>query len=158
MGNRNLFPCTGFTSSKCYDIAKVLSPEFINDVKLAVMIDGVLYSHAGARQELFSFKPDGWDIKLFLNEIEEVTKHWRTLYVDHRFLGCGRYRGGDCDFGGLTWCDFNGEFYPSEGLPPQIVGHTKGDEPRSKGQNWCIDCRQTYYAIVTDGKPEFKKI
>lgn len=153
----NAFPCSGFTSSKCFDIAKVLDWCFIKRTKLAVMIDGVLYTHAGARPELFPLRPDGYDIKAFLNEASSVNDDF-SIRTNHVFLGVGHVRGGFNNFGGLTWCDFNHEFRESEGLPPQIFGHTKGDEVRQKGQNYCIDCKQTYYAVVTDGVPEFKKI
>jgi hypothetical protein len=155
--NRNAFPCSGFTSNKCFDIAKVLTWDFIQQIKLAVQIDGVIYSHAGILPQFFPLRPEGYDIKSFFNQVDELTKDW-WLHPNHYLLGCGRARCGYQDHGGLIWCDWNIEFRDSAGLPTQIFGHTKGNEVRQKGQNYCIDCKQTTYAIVTDGKPEFKTI
>jgi len=40
-------------------------------------------------------------------------------------FSAGYYRGGNAPIGGITWCDFTGEFVPTKGLN-QIFGHTPG--------------------------------
>ena len=152
---RNKFPCSGFTSNRCFEIAKHLSEEFIKETKLAVWIDDVLYTHAGARPELFNYTEAGFDIPAFLKEVDLVNSEWQ-FHNAHPFFWCGHYRGGFNEFGGLLWCDFNGEFIVNEHLPKQICGHTADTVTRQRGQNLCLDAKQTAYAIVTDGVAQIK--
>lgn len=52
--------------------------------------------------------------------------------VGHWFFNAGRSRGGMQRVGGITWCDFEREFFPIKGLN-QILGHT----PQMQTPRWC---------------------
>ena len=96
-----------------------------------------LISHAGVSQ-------------LFL-------EHYNSTLPDYLaagdFMQIGRYRGGSYGHGGLYWCDWNQEFEPVEGVP-QIVGHTRGNLIRAKGNSFCIDCLEDTdpQGLLIDGK------
>lgn len=155
----NHFYCSGFTKSKAYDIAKYLSPDFIKETKLAHFEDGVLYTHAGARPELFKWKGDKYDVEGFLKECERLDSNFTWKFEPlHPFLQIGKRRGGRSEFGGLTWADWREHDVYDLSLPIQVFGHCGLNTPQQKGNNHCIDAKQTYYAIVTDGKVEYKNV
>ena len=92
--------------------------------------EGFFISHAGISQRLLDSNGITADEYIEAAQFNEI----------------GRYRGGRHTCGGLFWCDWNKEFEPVEGLP-QIVGHTRGDLIRAKGNSYCIDC-------LEDTKPQ----
>ena len=152
----NHFYCSGYTKSKAYDIGKYLSREFIENTKLAHFEDGVLYTHAGARPELFKIKDGKYNVQGFLKECERLNKSWKFEPL-HPFLSIGQSRGGCSEFGGLTWCDEKREFKTCEELPFQCFGHTpQYDYPKLTNKYCCLDVGQTYYAIIQNGQIEIK--
>lgn len=69
------------------------------------------------------------ELEAYLNE--QCRYAWReSSWVN----GIGHSRGGCNRVGGLTWCDFEREFYPVKGLN-QIVGHTPQGQGTAK---WCF--------------------
>lgn len=154
----NHFYCTGFTKSKAYDVGKYLSKEFIKETKFVHFEDGVLYSHAGARPELFKYINGQFDVAGFVREADRLNETWK-LEPLHPFLQIGHCRGGRSEFGGLTWADWRSEHHVySLELPTQVFGHSSVYQPRKLGNNHCIDARQTWYAIVSDGNVEYKTV
>lgn len=152
------FQCSGASKNRTYNIGKYLSEDFILNSKLAHFEDDVLYSHAGARPELFEYINGQYDIDLFIAETESLWRNWNWKGTpNHKFFNVGVCRGGHDLFGGLTWCDFNQEhWYNSNKLPIQVCGHSGLTNPGKRGNIHCIDCRQTWYAIVDNGQIEYK--
>jgi len=156
------YPCSGFNNSKAKIIAKHLNEEVIKRAHLVLSVNGWLVSHAGVSPYLwpYSEEGEGSDEKSLNKLLEQSEGAWENFrfMTDTPFLYCGPGRGGYDRYSGVTWGDWDLEFY--DGLPqPQLVGHTVGDEPRQKGGSWCIDCAQTTYAILHEGgELEIKKI
>lgn len=144
--------CGGFTRSKSCDIAKVLTVEFFGKFKLVDYVDGVLYSHAGILPNFIPHYPDGsLGIDSFLESCKFSLANFRSG-IDDPLLAVGTYRGGDADYGGVLWCDWNVEFFTNEFMPKQICGHTYVPQPSKNGNAVCIDSAQTCYAIIEDGE------
>ena len=55
------------------------------------------------------------EIKIGLEQARDNRRHW--------IFNAGYCRGGSQNYGGITWCDYIEEFYPTIGLN-QICGHT----------------------------------
>ena len=85
--------------------------------------EGFLISHAGVSNTL---------LELYNITLQEYLE-------DEIFEDVGYCRGGWSTVGGLHWCDWNYEFKPIKSQP-QIVGHTRGNYIRQKGNSYCIDC------------------
>lgn len=160
----NPFRCSATSNSKAKNISKIISDEFIKKQKLATLVDNVLYSHAGATPDLFNLIDDGEnkkvDLEGFLKEADDVALNFKTK-SSHPFFRVGFSRGGSYGTGGLTWRDFPKEVVDDgyDHLPVQIFGHSACNQPIRKGNNFCIDCRQSWYAIVTNGEfIEFKNL
>lgn len=151
----NPFLCSSFNRETAAVVCENLSKDFINECQFAVMHDGIVYSHAGVMPDFF-FHKGKVDVEEFFNDIKSLNQNWRTD-VDNLLLGCGAVRKGPNEFGGLTWCDFDREFRADFHLPPQMFGHTRQTEPKRKMHNWCVDCIQTFYAVVEDGNKIYFK-
>lgn len=152
-----LHPCSGFTNSKAIEFSKELSREHWKKVTLFRLVNGWLLSHAGIRENFWHSN---------LTQTENLANLWieSAKALDslatrkHPLLGCGYGRGGDQDWGGLTWCDWDTEF--QDNLPyPQIVGHSHSfDLHRKIGRSWCIDSGVGYALLRADGSLEHKKL
>ncbi len=142
---------SAYSHSAAKRIAHDLSPDFWNDARLFVYVNGWLLSHAGVAR---SFWPDTSDLQTSLDSLElEASRAISTTHAilapPHPLLQAGRVRGGDASVGGITWLDWDEEFV--DVLPiPQIVGHTGSKSgARQKGRSWCIDGQQSSYGILT---------
>lgn len=134
--------CSGFTLEKC----RVLAP-YMEKIRakfiLSIEVEGWLCSHAG-------FHPD-----YAQNIPAQCAAALKILRDDPTaapfLLRAGWSRGGDQEWGGCTWLDWNDEFQPVPGIK-QLVGHTQGHEVRQKGDNYCLDTRLSNFGIIEDGE------
>lgn len=146
MGNHEMsyvhdqYRCSGHKgATKSHVMHMDLSP-----LKDYVFAEGFLISHAGVSQEYL----DTYDISL--DEYLEAGEFDQVGYV----------RGGRHEVGGLRWCDWRYEFAPIENQP-QIVGHTRGQIVRNKGNSYCIDVLEddnTSVVLIEDGNIEIVDI
>jgi hypothetical protein len=71
------------------------------------------------------------------------------------WLGAGEARGGFQPVGGITWLDWNEEFYPIPNVN-QIVGHTTFYTPQEyhteNSLNYNIDTKNRHIGILENGK------
>lgn len=146
-----------FTWKKAEIIEEELGVEFWRKLEIATTADGFLLSHAGMhRQWLQDASPDATH--------RQLSRDWNRLMQDFKF----HYeqdlfwlvepiiaRGGSSPVGGPLWLDWPREFQDIPGLP-QIVGHSRGARMRQKGESFCIDCCQTGYAVLQNGKIEMQ--
>ena len=149
--------CSGVTISKRNQFKKYINPDWLRSLELCVWANGWLLSHAGLQYD--HFRP-------LISEkanVEELYTKWEnekvTFHADphHWIWDVGRCRGGMSRVGSPIWCDAS-EFVPIPEIK-QIVGHTSAwDKPRSKGNNFCIDCMQTWYAVVEENGLIFKNV
>lgn len=147
---RNLhYKCgSAFKHSAASKVAKGLTPEFWQNTRLFVCVNGWLLSHAGLAPALWPQRPTITDSLAALNE-ECQTALLTMKREPHPLLQAGRARGGNASIGGITWLDWDDEF--SDSLPcPQIVGHTGSAQgARKKSRSWCLDGHQTCYGVLT---------
>jgi hypothetical protein len=133
--------CSGHSMSTAQLLRE--HPEIWKNFKLHTGVDGWLITHAGVHPKAICLDD--------LDACCESTLIGLASGTAGHAVRAGWARGGNQEYGGLTWLDWNDEFEPIEGVK-QIVGHSRGDEPRWKGDNVCIDCDLKYYAIIEDGK------
>lgn len=136
--------CSGYSWAKQAVIDAVMEREDWLRSLLSIEVNGWLLSHAGYHPSLYRDQPGD----------RKTTEDAALQFVEkHRWQDCpalleaGRARGGRAEVGGVTWLDWNREFVPIPGVR-QIVGHTRGDEPRVNGENVCIDCDLNWYGII----------
>ena len=116
-------------------------------VQSATLKHNYLVSHAGV-------SADFWDPRLDAKQnIIKLNAHLSRVFdIDHEpqpFFRAGYTRGGDMPRGGPLWLDWNLEF--EDELPiPQVVGHTAGTVWRQKGRSYCLDARQSCYAVIDE--------
>jgi hypothetical protein len=125
-----------------------------------------LLSHAGFHADLYRdcCRNDFADAAPLKLDHAMVKSH-ATRSLEHgsvpAHLAAGRVRGGHEPKGGVTWLDWNHEFAPIDGVN-QIVGHTRGTEPRNSqgvgssgktllSDNWCLDSDLRHYGVIEDG-------
>ena len=134
--------CSGYQWKHAEEIGMILGGKLARErFKLYYEADGYLLSHAGLSS--FNAYPD-WREKA--GEAIPRLENGEMSY----WVAAGVARGGSVPKGGLTWLDWDREFQPVEGLK-QIVGHSKGYQPRRKGPNYCIDTALDHYGILEDG-------
>ncbi len=144
--------CPGFTPEKLAAIRPFL-PSF-DKFKLLHKTQGFFLSHAGIVEKLFSHPIHGLREELLFKECEDALRFAKEgMY--HYALAPGWARGGErFAIGGLTWADWS-ELTPIKGYN-QIVAHTPNRFVREKiaedSFNYCIDCNQTVYGLIIDGK------
>ena len=137
------FQCSGYTQWKYFIIHDTLPQAAWDKIKWFHFLDNQwLLTHGGLHK--FNL-PDS--IKKFRNDrpkfIQEIGGY--LDYEIHKgfqagannksswIFGAGVARWGTQRVGGITWCDFEREFYPIKGLN-QIVGHT----PQMQSPRWCV--------------------
>lgn len=138
-----------FTWEKAALIEEATGPAFWNRLQLLTEAGPFQVSHAGLHPYwLGSHEPRSVRLK--------VRQAWQALMHDlsgapgssHEWLiGAGRARGGTATVGGPLWLDWEKEFEDIPGLP-QLVGHTRGEAIRRKGDSWCIDCGQASCTLL----------
>lgn len=157
--------CSGFTKNKAKKFRHQFFDRglkddfFLRNFKIAHQSQGWTFSHAGIVPDHF---PYGYTLERLVNELlPDVWRNFRNLEYNHNWLisGAGIARGGWEKVGGLTWCDWNKEFYASSMIRKQIFGHTTVKEPASEAQateseSWNIDTGK-HYTIIKDGKISF---
>lgn len=133
------FQCSGYEQWKHFMIRDRYPTNKVWDkLKWYHVLDGkFLLTHAGLHKFYLpdQIKALRTDRPAFLKAITEYLDE--EIIKDHRNKGwalhAGHSRGGMQRVGGITWCDFEREFYPIQGLN-QILGHT----PQRFGvANWC---------------------
>ena len=115
-------------------------PKIWDRFKLSVLVNGVRISHAG-----FTPGTGRGDIDRRCELALEGLKRGRVGTL----LQAGWKRGGSQDVGGCTWLDWETEFRSINGTP-QVVGHSRGDEPRWKDGSVCIDTDLKHYLVISD--------
>lgn len=81
-----------------------------------------LFSHAGIHPAVFGKGNNEFTITN-LDRVVKAGVASIEMGISAAPFGVGKARGGNRNFGGLTWLDFNEEFTPIEGIR-QVVGHT----------------------------------
>lgn len=128
------FLCSGWTPLKSMIVNEVISGDTWDKIKWYHFLDDVWFlSHAGIHRnnipetltETSGITRTEYNskIKKFLDE--ELINGFKLAKQNqsHWIFGAGRSRGGGHRVGGITWCDYDREFFPIKGLN-QIVGHT----------------------------------
>lgn len=140
--------CTTIERAKI--VNRIWDDSFWQQLQGAVLLDGVLFSHAGIHPV---FWPDAPTTEAAHQLFSENWEHaFASIFEEEMnpLFSIGKVRKGDAPFGGPLWMDWNHEFI--DALPvPQIVGHTRRpNEPRI-GRSRCIDMGQVGYGVLTDG-------
>lgn len=132
------YRCSGYEQWKDFIINDIVSrKDWEKMVYYHILDDQWLMSHGGLHkfhvpQHIADLHKDR---SIFLKAIAEYLNNEaiKGFRGEGWFFHAGRSRGGFQRVGGLTWCDFESEFYPVKGLN-QIVGHT----PQELGfPKWC---------------------
>lgn len=155
--------CSGHTTAKRLAIWNEMDvPAYRKRVLLFQKYNGWLLSHAGIHPyfESVTADRDNWRAQDVLDNRSD-----RICEVP-AIMNAGWSRGGPERIGGCTWLDWCEEFKPITRVN-QVVGHTKGLQPRRKeptdaygevlSTNWCIDTNLNHYAVLTDGGLEIKE-
>jgi hypothetical protein len=136
------FACSGWEQWKTFIISDIVSNKDWEKLKTYYFLDNTfLLSHAGLHKlhvpdYIISLRGDRnafyKELDIFLQQASEVG--FKANSNISWIFNAGKARGGYFqNVGGLTWCDFEREFYPIVGLN-QICGHT----PNTRGKAmWC---------------------
>lgn len=131
--------CSGYAQWKHFIIRDRLNQKFWDHFKFYHFLDDKwLLSHGGLHNLNLPSKICDLheDRPTFFRKVDEFLEDASTKAFRETswFTHAGLSRGGLHRVGGLTWCDFEREFYPIIGLN-QIVGHT----PQGLGfPKWCV--------------------
>ena len=138
------FQCSGYTPWKYFLIHDYLKQTVWDKMKWFTFLDDQwLLSHGGLHnlnlpQSIAEKHTNRTEfiaaIDKYLND--ELAQGFRdgANSVRSWIFSAGNARGGNQRVGGITWCDFEREFYPIKGIN-QIVGHT----PQGMGfPKWCV--------------------
>jgi len=144
------------TDERAEIINEIWDESFWQQLEVAVMLDGWLFSHAGVH-------PDWWPSELSDTAAcykwlrSEWKSAFRRIYEEdeHPVFSAGRARGGLLPYGGPLWLDWNEEFEDALEVP-QIVGHTRCPDPNQKGRSFCLDFAQAAYSVVEQGQVELR--
>lgn len=125
--------------------------EFLLRWRLAKVVHGVLASHAGVARRFWPWTAAAEPVeqaRVFVAEAQTAWTHWVLNNEESPLFEVGPARGGDDDaVAGPLWLDWNSEFV--DDLPlPQVVGHTRGREPKRKDRSWCIDAGQHFVGLI----------
>lgn len=137
------FQCSGYEQWKYFLINDIVPRSVWDKLKWFHFLDNRwLLCHAGLHKSNVpdSIKKFRKDRLKFIAELTGYLNHEiRKGFQDGAnskgswIFNAGRARWGNQQVGGITWCDFEREFYPLRGIN-QIVGHT----PQAQGVKWCI--------------------
>jgi len=143
--------CSGYSKAKSDRIDQIMSLADWRKLVPYYFNQGWYFTHAGISKYIGEHPINGFDPLSFNKTIE---RDYESMIMCNSFhstcFRVGRYRGGRAKSGGITWCDFNHEFEPIEGLK-QVFGHTPLKEPKNIGDNWCIDTHLKHVAIIENG-------
>ncbi len=141
--NYRTFRCSGYTQWKHHIINDLVNNDTWNKLKWYYFLDNQwLLTHGGLHKlnvpsSIRKYHIDKSKFYLKIGEWldEEIIKGLRMAANNQELwiFNAGRYRGGYHKVGGITWCDYNHEFFPIKGLN-QIVGHS----PQITVPQWCL--------------------
>ena len=145
------FSMASTTIERARVINEVWDESFWTQLKGAVLLDGVLFSHAGIH-------PVFWpDAPTSLESCQLFSEHWDNAFASiyeeemNPLSSIGKARKGSAPFGGPLWMDWVHEFI--DGLEvPQVVGHTRWPDEPLIGRSRCIDLGQVGYGVINDGE------
>jgi hypothetical protein len=145
-GNARLF-CPGFTAEKQLEIEHQLRNAPCDRLQLAHCGHGWLFTHAGFAGRFAEGEPP----ESLATKANNLLTHLAEGHHEP-WLVPGVACGGSEPVGGVTWLDWNTEFWPVPGLH-QIVGHTPGKFARGRhldfnGAGVKIEMRQA--AVIRD--------
>lgn len=144
------------TCERAEIINSLWDEDFWQQLEVAVLLDGWLFSHAGVHT-------DWWptELKGIQARYQWLQAEWKTaikhIYKEdeHPIFAAGRARGGVMPYGGPLWLDWNQEFEDSLEVP-QIVGHTRCPDPGQIGNSFCLDYAQAAYAVIEEGEVQLR--
>jgi predicted phosphodiesterase len=120
-------------------------------LKGAVLLDGILFSHAGIH-------PVFWpDAPTSAESCQLFSAHWQHAFASiyeeemNPLFSIGKARKDSAPFGGPLWMDWEHEFIDALEVP-QVVGHTRWPEEPLIGRSRCIDLGQVGYGVINDGE------
>jgi hypothetical protein len=124
---------------------------FLRTWGLAAVAHGYLLSHAGVSRRIWPWAASphsAIQVETFLREANAAWANWLARGDEGPLFAVGPARGGHgAPVGGVLWLDWDHEFV--DDLPlPQIVGHTRGQEPRRKDRSWCLDAAQSAVGLL----------
>jgi hypothetical protein len=140
--------CTTIERAKV--INEIWDDAFWAQLKGAVLLDGVLFSHAGVHPVFWPDAPTSEESEL---QFSENWQHaFASIYEEEMnpLFSVGKARKGDAPFGGPLWMDWNHEFIDALEVP-QIVGHTRWPDEPVRGRSRCIDLGQVGYGVLING-------
>lgn len=119
-------------------------------LKGAVLLDGILFSHAGIHPVFWPNSPTSEESYQLFSE--NWKKAFASIYEEelNPLFSIGKARKGGAPFGGPLWMDWSHEFIDALEVP-QIVGHTRWPEEPIIDRSRCIDMGQLYYGTLIDG-------
>ena len=125
--------------------------QFLRTWQIAAVCHGYILSHAGVARRFWpwSAAPDNaGQTRAFIESSSRAWVRWLEEGADNPLFAVGPARGGKVSpIGGPLWMDWDAEFVDDLELP-QIVGHTRGIEPRRKNRSWCIDASQSCVGLL----------
>jgi len=137
------FQCSGYEQWKYFIIHDTLPREVWDKLVWYHLLDDQwLLTHAGLHKHNLpdSIKKLRTDRPKFIAAIKDHLDHSikegfkaAANNVGHWCFNAGLARWGMQKVGGITWCDFEREFFPIKGLN-QILGHT----PQMQEPRWCV--------------------
>ncbi len=137
------FQCSGYEQWKYFIIQDMLDSKVWDKLKWYHFLDEVwLLTHAGLHNLNVpdEVTKERKDRPKFINELSQYLDAEIHKGFNYGASGAGSWvfnagcaRWGSQRVGGITWCDFNQEFFPVRGIN-QIMGHT----PQMQGARWCI--------------------
>ena len=137
--------CSGYSAPKAMVIESAIDLEkYRRRFILYAEVGKWLLSHAGLHPQFGTS----------VSELAPATAQ-AIAYLEngsmHALLAAGWSRGGDQQYGGITWLDWS-ELIPIDGVN-QIVGHTPGNSIRRRhtlaSSNMCLDTNLAHYAIIS---------
>ncbi len=164
--------CSGYEDRKYKLVKDTLDKMLVpvrDEFSWYFWIDDWLCTHAGVNSCHFppvDFKLTTEGISVWLNDQANFADRNLLAGDNHWFYRAGQARGGNQQFGGIVWQDFDCEFLPIPELK-QLVGHTPhgtilnhiedGNVDLTKSLNLDLDCHLNEYLIIENGKLEIKK-
>ncbi len=124
---------------------------FLRTWGLVATAHGHLLSHAGVSRRLWPWEaaptPE-LQAQTLVRQGDDAWSAWLEQGKDSPFFAVGPARGGRTEpVGGPLWLDWQQEFV--DDLPlPQLVGHSRGQDPRRKDRSWCLDAAQSAVCLL----------
>ncbi len=117
----NGYSCSGRQDSTVHLVDSIFSEDDWSQFHYAISTQGWLISHAGFHPLFLGSLSD--NESLIDQALTMATSLQTSPDPEAELLQAGAARGGELDFGGIVWLDWNYEFQPIEGIN-QLVGHT----------------------------------